>query len=83
MSKNREIYFKLLRWDWLCWKIKQEKKEPTEKYRSLGDTNYNILKSLKVRDEVDDYVESELEKTMTNTRMLKKLNDNDLKYLLG
>ncbi len=59
-------------------KAKQEKKEPTEKYRSLGDTNYNILKSLKVRDEVDDYVESELEKTMTNTRMLKKLNDNDL-----
>lgn len=59
-------------------KAKQEKKEPTEKYRSLGDTNFNILKSLKVKDDLDDYVETELEKTLTNTKLLKKLDDNDL-----
>lgn len=59
-------------------KAKQQKQGPVEKYRNLGDTNYNILKSLKVRDEIDDYVESELEKTTTNTSLLKKLNDSDL-----
>lgn len=59
-------------------KAKQQKQGPVEKYRNLGDTNYNILKSLKVRDEIDEYVESELEKTTTNTRLLKKLNDSDL-----
>lgn len=65
-------------------KAKEEKSEPVEKYRSLGDTNYNILKSLKVKSEKEKYVETELEKTLTNTSILNGLNDNDLSLdLLG
>jgi len=64
-------------------KAKEEKKEPTEKYRSLGDTNYNILKSLKVRSEENLQYDA-LDKTMTNTSVLNGLNDNDLSLdLLG
>jgi len=64
-------------------KAKEEKKEPTEKYRNLGDTNYNILKSLKVKNE-NDYEDDDLGKTLTNTSVLKGLNDNDLSLdLLG
>lgn len=63
-------------------KAKEEKKEPTEKYRNLGDTNYNILKSLKIRSE--KHVDEEIDKTMTNTSVLRGLNDNDLSLdLLG
>lgn len=55
---------------------KEEKNVLDNRYRSLGNTNYDILKSLKINDqqEVDDY----LSKTMTNTRVLKSLNDNEL-----
>ncbi len=59
-------------------KAKQEKTEPKNQYRSLGDTNYNILKSLKVNADREQKPESELDQTMTNTSMLNKLNDNDL-----
>ena len=58
-------------------KAKQEKTEPKNQYRSLGDTNYNILKSLKVNAEKEKG-EQPLEQTMTNATMLNKLNDNDL-----
>lgn len=65
-------------------KAKEEKKGPEEKYRSLGDTNYNILKSLKVKNENEISRDEELEKTLTNTSLLKGLNDNDLSLdLLG
>lgn len=57
-------------------KAKEEKKEPNEKYRSLGDTNYNILKSLKIKNEKEQ--DTPLEKTMTNTSVLNGLNDNAL-----
>ena len=62
----------------------KEEKGPEEKYRSLGDTNYNILKALKVKSETEVSSEDEIEKTMTNASMLKGLNDNDLSLdLLG
>lgn len=65
-------------------KAKEEKKDPDEKYRSLGDTNYNILKALKVKSEKQESSDAEIEKTMTNASMLKSLNDNDLSLdLLG
>ena len=63
-------------------KAKEEKKEPSEKYRNLGDTNYNILKSLRIKNE--EHVDDEIDKTMTNTSVLRGLNDNDLSLdLLG
>ena len=61
-------------------KAKEEKSEPVEKYRSLGDTNYNILKSLKVKSETEKFVESELEKTLTNTSILSFLENNAGKH---
>jgi len=65
-------------------KAKEEKKGPEEKYRSLGDTNYNILKSLKVQNEAELEKEPELEKTMTNATLVSGLNDSDLSLdLLG
>ena len=63
-------------------KAKQENKENSEKYRNLGNTNYNILKSLQVKKELDEQV-SEADAT-TNTRVLNDLTDNTLSLdLLG
>lgn len=62
----------------------KEEKGTEEKYRSLGDTNFNILKSLKVRNEAQVSADAGIEKTMTNINMLKNLDDNDLSLdLLG
>lgn len=64
-------------------KAKKEKPVQNEKYRSLGDTNYNILKSLQI-DRTAQEEDSNLEETMTNTSLLNGLADSDLSAdLLG
>lgn len=64
-------------------KAKTEKKSD-DKYRSLGNTNYDILKSLKVKSSGQEKSQDILEQTLVNTQVLKGLNDNDLSLdLLG
>lgn len=58
-------------------KAKTEKK-PDDKYRSLGNTNYDILKSLRVKNQREEELEDKIEQTLVNTRVLKGLNDSDL-----
>lgn len=63
----------------------KDKKPEENSYRSLDDTNYNILKNLKLdnlknydldEDNEDDL--KELINTITNTSMLNKMNDHEL-----
>lgn len=67
-------------------KAKTEKK-PDDKYRSLGNTNYDILKSLRVKGSAykeEQEHENNLEQTLVNTRVLNSLKDSDLSLdLLG
>ncbi len=59
-------------------------KKPVEDTpRSLDNTNYNILKSLKLHKDEDKEIKEknelkELINTITNTSMLNKMNDNEL-----
>lgn len=62
-------------------KAKQENKEQPEKYRNLGNTNYNILKSLQVKKELKEHPKEDV---ISNTRVLNELTDNTLSLdLLG
>ena len=57
----------------------KSKKKPDDKYRSLGNTNYDILKSLRVKgEEYKEAKASALEQTLVDTSVLKNLKDNDL-----
>lgn len=65
-------------------KLKQEKKED-DAYRSLGNTNYNILKELKVKNEhkkeLSESEDKELKNminTITSTSLLNKLDNEEL-----
>lgn len=60
-------------------KIKAEETED-DKYRSLGNTNYNILKELKIKNNVKDEEEDlkELINTITSTSLLNKLDNEEL-----
>lgn len=49
-----------------------------EKSRSLRNTQYNILKNINIKDAMSKEDELELEKTLVNTSVLKKLDDNEL-----
>lgn len=54
-------------------------KKPDDKYRKLGNTNYDILKSLRVKgDSNKEDKTSEIEQTLVDTRVLKSLKDSDL-----
>lgn len=62
----------------------KDKKPEEDTPRSLDNTNYNILKSLKLNNEKEkkkDYEEEELKElinTITNTSMLNQMNDQEL-----
>ncbi len=64
----------------------KENKEPDDKERSLKNTEYNILKNIDLKKEIekrDNHEESEEElkdliETITNTSMLNKIKDEDL-----
>lgn len=68
-------------------KSKKGEKED-DQYRSLKNTQYNILKGINLKEEIDrrNYMEPEVEShqlkelidTITNTSMLNKLGDEDL-----
>lgn len=66
---------------------KEKMEEENDKYRNLKNTQYNILKNIKLDDEIINKKPSEIEEseqlkelihTITNTSMLNKLNDQDL-----
>lgn len=69
-------------------KVKQEK-QADEKYRSIDNTNYNLLKELKIQDRKREIEENEEElkeliNTITNTSVLNKMGDQELSLgLLG
>jgi len=48
------------------------------KNRSLKNTQYNILKNINIKEKMDINDEAELEKTLVNTSVLKKYDDNEL-----
>ncbi len=48
------------------------------KNRSLKNTQYNILKNINIKEKLDEYDQSELEKTLVNTSVLKNIDDNEL-----
>lgn len=69
-------------------KARVEHKDVKNDYRSLNNTQYNILKSIKLDDDIDakDYIDTvdkeedleELINTITNTSMLNKMDSQDL-----
>ena len=69
-------------------KAKTERTTDDHKYRSLKNTQYNILKNLQMKDEKKDskYLDTQKEEeelkelihTITSTSMLNQLNDRDL-----
>lgn len=48
------------------------------KNRSLKNTQYNILKNINIKDNVDEYDQAEIDRTFVNTSVLKKYDDNEL-----
>ena len=63
-------------------KVKNQKQED-EKYRSVDNTNYNLLKELKIQDRKREIEENqtelkELVDTITNTKALNKMDDSEL-----
>lgn len=48
------------------------------KYRNLKNTQYNILKNINIKDEMDSDDVSELEKTLVHSELLKNYDDNEL-----
>lgn len=46
--------------------------------RSLKNTQYNILKNINLNDSLNGNDQSELEKTLVNTSVLKNIDDNEL-----
>lgn len=67
-------------------KVKNQKQDD-EKYRSIDNTNYNLLKELKIKErkkEIENNEEElkELVNTLTNTSMLNSMNDSELSLSL-
>lgn len=63
-------------------KAKDSREENKDEYRSLKNTEYNILKSIKIdKEDKEDKEQEELKdliNTITNTSMLNKLGDKEL-----
>jgi len=62
-------------------KAKDSRENPEEKYRSLKNTEYNILKNIKIRNKQDEQQEEELKElinTITSTSFLNKMSDDEL-----
>lgn len=62
-------------------KAKDSRKDKEEKYRSLKNTEYNILRNIKINKNQDLEQEEELKdliNTITSTSMLNKMSDNEL-----
>ena len=62
-------------------KAKDSRENNDEKYRSLKNTEYNILKNIKINNKQDIEQEEELKElinTITSTSMLNKMSDNEL-----
>lgn len=54
----------------------KDEHEEDEKTRNLRNTQYNILKNINIKNELEE--SDELEKTLANTDVLKNLDDNEL-----
>lgn len=62
-------------------KAKDSRENPEEEHRSLKNTEYNILKNIKINNKHDLDQEDELKElinTITSTSMLNKMSDNEL-----
>jgi len=62
-------------------KAKDSRENNEEKYRSLKNTEYNILKNIKIRNKQDEQQEDELKElinTITSTSFLNKMSDDEL-----
>lgn len=62
-------------------KAKDSRENNEEKYRSLKNTEYNILKNIKIRNKQDEQQEEELKElinTITSTSFLNKMSDDEL-----
>lgn len=62
-------------------KAKDARQNPEDSYRNLKNTEYNILKNIKINNNQNFAQEEELKElinTITNTSMLNKLSDRDL-----
>lgn len=62
-------------------KAKDSREDKEEKYRSLKNTEYNILRNIKINNNQDLEQEEELKdliNTITSTSMLNKMSDNEL-----
>lgn len=66
---------------------KDKSEEENDKYRNLKNTQYNILKNIKLDDDIVNKSHKEIEEseqlkelihTITNTSLLNKINDKDL-----
>ena len=62
-------------------KAKDSRENIQDEYRSLKNTEYNILKNIKINNKQDIEQEEELKElinTITNTSLLNKMSDNEL-----
>ncbi|MDD2181318.1 MAG: hypothetical protein PHW32_03000 [Bacilli bacterium] len=59
-------------------KAKTERGEVKSDYRQLNNTQYNILKKIKLDEPIEEQELKELIHTITNTSMLNKLEDKEL-----
>ena len=59
-------------------KAKMERGEKPEDYRQLNNTQYDILKKIRLDEPVEEQELKELINTITNTSMLNKLEDREL-----
>lgn len=62
-------------------KAKDTRKNPEEEYRNLKNTEYNILKNIKINNKQSIEQEEELKElinTLTNTSLLNKMSDDEL-----
>lgn len=62
-------------------KAKDSRENPSDEYRNLKNTEYNILKNIKINNNQSIEDEDELKElinTITNTSLLNKMSDNEL-----